>query len=324
MPNIEPQALLGEIRRYLDEITLAGDRATDDAEMTDTGSSHFSDLDVYDAMDDAARFVASRVHDAHVPDLIEDYAPFPASESRPVVPVASLPAVLPPFYRLIGESVRVLSSGATARRVTRLTAEQLLKGRGVTPSSTHPTFVYEDAEFTPLAGAASLAGSVVRAPVGYLGAAGGGWALDRSTRTLTLTSPQPATDPWLRGEAHVSTFQPADYPSPVGALVVLSDASGGVLFASTVEAVLSASSVVVAETPYATLSGTGPCKWRLSAARELPDYLGASLRERASASLLLLMGMERRAHVAYSAALSALSGYSSIVAPVQGEPEPEQ
>lgn len=129
MANLVKTTMIDRLRQQLDEITLSGERVSVDTDLEDTASSNFSDADLGDRLDDAARYVAALVRPMYVPDLIETNTK------------ANLPNDINAY---LGSRVR-MPDGTTAKRRT-FAAHRKLEATGVSASATHPVFIIEDAE----------------------------------------------------------------------------------------------------------------------------------------------------------------------------------
>lgn len=135
MANLTKSNIITEVRRRLDEITLNGEIATLDTDLEDLASSNFSDTDLGNRINDAAKYIAARVKSMYIPDLIETV---PASRFHDY-------SVL----RLLGSRVKVDSALYGSVIATRRTfqGQRKLEATGVAASEQFPVYVFEDWEF---------------------------------------------------------------------------------------------------------------------------------------------------------------------------------
>lgn len=126
--------LIEELRRALDEITLSGETALVDTDLEDLASSNFSDTDLGERLDDAARYVAARVRAQYVPTLVQNIeaVDFPTTK----------------VLRVLGSRVFVTGSDAVTRIATRRTMQghRKMEATGVASTETNPVYIIEDVE----------------------------------------------------------------------------------------------------------------------------------------------------------------------------------
>jgi len=147
MANLLQTSLITEVRRMLDEITISGELVIADTNMEDVASSNFSDTDISDRLNDAARYIAARVRSNHLPSLISTITPaqvnsYSADNNNKVY---SGKTESPKFIRLLGSRVE-LSDGTEATRRT-YSSHRKLEASGLPASGNNPVFVFEDCGF---------------------------------------------------------------------------------------------------------------------------------------------------------------------------------
>jgi len=132
MANLVQADMVTRVRRRLDEITIGGEVATTDADLKLYAASNFSDADLQNRLNDAARNLAARVKAEYTPDLIEtvNTTRFHDYQSN----------------RILGSRVKVTSTEhgqATASRRT-FNGNRKMNASGRQVTTQFPAYVYED------------------------------------------------------------------------------------------------------------------------------------------------------------------------------------
>jgi len=153
--NASLSELITQVRRQLDELTLAGQPVATDSDVMDTASSNFSDEDIKDRLIDGTRFVAARVRASSIRPFIGSLSPGDLS-----VPMGT---DAPHVLRLLAS--RVDADGTPATRRT-FAGHRKMESSGRAASSSHPVFVFEDFELLISAGgsASNKTADYVRVP----------------------------------------------------------------------------------------------------------------------------------------------------------------
>lgn len=139
--NATIDELVSQVRKELDEVTLAGDRVQTDTDLADTASSNFSDESLKDRLMDGTRYVVARVRSQYLEDFIIQVTP---SDFEPPYDGST-----PKIFRLLGSRVTADDSSGESVECTRRTFSQHLKmenQRGLVASETYPVFVFQDVE----------------------------------------------------------------------------------------------------------------------------------------------------------------------------------
>lgn len=139
--NADIDELVSQVRKELDEVTLAGQRVQTDTDLADTASSNFSDESLKDRLMDGTRYVVARVRSQYLEDFIIQVTP---SDFEPPYDGST-----PQIFRLLGSRVTADDSAGEAVECTRRTFSEHLKmenQRGLVASETYPVFVYQDVE----------------------------------------------------------------------------------------------------------------------------------------------------------------------------------
>lgn len=150
MPTISDY--VSEVRRHIDELTLAGEDVITDADVQELLSSNFSDTDITDRLHDGGRYIAARVRSQYIPALIIDIEPDDFA-----IPYVSAKKIL----RFLLSTVK-LSDGTQCDRRTR-NSHRKLESSGQAASATAPCFVYEDFLFEIYDGSTNPVGSGAKA-----------------------------------------------------------------------------------------------------------------------------------------------------------------
>ena len=133
MANLVQADMITKVRRRLDEITIGGEVAITDIDVQDLASSNFSDNDLQNRLNDAARNLAARVKAQYLPDLIEtvETTRFHDYQSN----------------RILGSRIKVASTEYGEQVATRRTflGNRKLNSSGRTTTTQFPVYVYEDA-----------------------------------------------------------------------------------------------------------------------------------------------------------------------------------
>jgi len=174
MANLVQADMVTRVRRRLDEITIGGEVALTDTNVQDLASSNFSDNDLQNRLNDAARNLAARVKAQYLPDLIEtvDTTRFHDYQSN----------------RILGSRVKVTSTEHGEQIATRrtFTGNRKLNASGRAVTTQFPSFVYEDAilkifpDPVDAASTTSATADLVRAPGSFFGA-----TLNQSNQAIT-------------------------------------------------------------------------------------------------------------------------------------------
>lgn len=147
MANLLQTSLITEVRRMLDEITITGELVIADTNMEDVASSNFSDTDISDRLNDAARYIAARVKSNHLPSLISNITPTQVNtylvDNNNKIYLGKSES--PKFLRLLGSRVH-LFDGTEAMRRTHA-SHRKLEASGLPASSNNPVYVFEDCSF---------------------------------------------------------------------------------------------------------------------------------------------------------------------------------
>lgn len=143
--------VITDVRRAIDEFTLAGESVAFDADMEDRASSNFSDEDIADRALDVARAISARCRAAHLIDPAVTYATSGRSglvqqvnptDGAVMEPIGDGSDANYPFSRLLAS--RVFLDSATADR--RAMNAHILS-TGLEPTVAKPVYVYSDHEF---------------------------------------------------------------------------------------------------------------------------------------------------------------------------------
>jgi hypothetical protein len=126
--------LIEELRRLLDEVTLSGEIASVDTDLEDLASSNFSDTDLGERLDDAARYCAARVRAKYIPELITNIETTDVPNTK--------------ILRFLGSRVFVVGSDTETRIATRRTMQghRKMEATGVVSSEENPVYIIEDFE----------------------------------------------------------------------------------------------------------------------------------------------------------------------------------
>ena len=132
MANLVQATVRDKVRRRLDEVTIDGAPVLTDANLEDVASTNFSDEDLNQRMEYAARNLVANVRAQYLPDLVETVAPSRYLDHYPI--------------RLLGSRVKVNSTEDGSQVATRRTFQghRQLEARGVPASTLNPVYVYED------------------------------------------------------------------------------------------------------------------------------------------------------------------------------------
>jgi len=95
--NADIDELVSQVRKELDEVTLAGERVQTDTDLADTASSNFSDESLKDRLMDGTRYVVARVRSQYLEDFIIEVTP---SDFEPPYDGST-----PQIFRLLGSRV---------------------------------------------------------------------------------------------------------------------------------------------------------------------------------------------------------------------------
>jgi hypothetical protein len=139
--NANLSELVNQVRKELDEVTMAGERVETDTDLADTASSNFSDQSLEDRLLDGARFVAARVKAAHLDPFVIEATP--SDFDTPYD--GSTPQIL----RLLGSRVTAEDASGVPVACTRRTFARHIKmknQRGLTSDENYPVFVFQDVE----------------------------------------------------------------------------------------------------------------------------------------------------------------------------------
>lgn len=174
MANLVQADMVTRLRRMLDEVTIGGEIAALDTNVQDLASSNFSDNDLQNRLNDAARNLAARVKAQYLPDLVETVATTRFHDYQ--------------SNRVLGSRVIVDSTadGSVIASRRTFTGNRKLQARGVTPSTTFPVYIYEDHMLKILPDPVDLGNSttanvdIVRAPGSFFGT-----TLDQSNVPVT-------------------------------------------------------------------------------------------------------------------------------------------
>lgn len=141
--NATIDELVEQVRKELDEVTLAGERVQTDTDLADTASSNFSDQSIKDRLMDGTRYIVSRVKSAHLPDQ------FIMEVDETTFDPPYDDGTAPKIFRLLGSQVTAANADGDDIRCTRRTFAGHLKmenQRGLVASADYPVFVYQDFE----------------------------------------------------------------------------------------------------------------------------------------------------------------------------------
>ena len=132
MANLSQSSIRTQVRQRLDEITISGQEVLLDSNLEDVASSNFSDADLNQRIEFAARNLAALVKAQYLPDLVETVAPARFHDHYPI--------------RLLGSRVKVTSTANGTQRATRRTFQghRQLEARGITATTLDPVYIYED------------------------------------------------------------------------------------------------------------------------------------------------------------------------------------
>lgn len=312
MPNIQQDRLVSELRQYLDEVTVSGERVATDAQLRALASSSISDFDALDAIGDATRFVAAVAAAEHLSDLVTTESGTPRQVVNPGDPRSGVPANedWPPFLRILGNTVRLAATGVSARRATRNVIERMVRGRrGFSFSNAAPLYVYEDAELTVYRTSGDVDVDVVRLPVDFRFVHRHYSTTNGLPKIVTL---EPTPPPVPAFEAGWATQPQASglTTEAVGGLFVFEDAARDVLWTGTVKAASAAQFEAVSSVPTPlNTSGNRLLVYR-SACNDLAESLAEPVMYFAAAELLAQLGMEQQAATALRLSSDALSPFA--------------